>query len=64
MKRKFKDIRKQIQRTLTNEECTRMEIARKLDADYRTIERHLIWLCGTDKVERIKKNKKVYYRLT
>lgn len=64
MKRKFDDLRNKILKTLKDGGLTRMEIARKIDADYRTVDKHLIWLCGTDRIKRIKRDKSVYYRLS
>ncbi|MBL7169657.1 MAG: hypothetical protein ISS48_01400 [Candidatus Aenigmarchaeota archaeon] len=63
MKRSFEEIRNKILTTLTSSKITKMEIARNIDADYRTVERHLIWLIGTDKIKRVEKDKKVYYKL-
>lgn len=63
MKRKFDDLRNKILKTLKEGEFTRMEIARKINADYRTVDKHLIWLCGVEQVKRIKRDKKICYRL-
>ena len=63
MKRSFDEIRNKIINSLTESRMTKMEIARNIDADYRTVERHLIWLIGTDKVKKVEKDKKVYYKL-
>ena len=64
MKRKFKEIRESILQHLKEKSLTNMELSKELKADYRTINKHLIWLLGMEKIEKIKRNKKVYYKLT
>ena len=64
MKRKFTDLRSNILKVLSDKQLTRMEIARKISADYRTVDKHLIWLCGIERIRRIKRDKKAYYRLS
>ena len=63
MKRNFKEIRNKILKTLNKSKMTRMEIARNIDADYRTVERHIIWLIGIDKIKKVEKDKRIYYKL-
>ena len=63
MKRKFEDLRNKILKTLSDKPLTRMEIAKKIDADYRTVDKHLIWLCGVERIRKINRDKKIYYRL-
>ena len=63
MKRKFNDLRNKILKALNDGELTRMELARKINADYRTVDKHLIWLCGTEQIRKIKRDKKTLYRV-
>jgi len=63
MKRKFEEIRESILQNLGKKQLTNMELSKELKADYRTINKHLIWLLGMEKIEKIKINKKVYYKL-
>ena len=63
MKRTFKTIRNEILKLLETKIMTKMEISRAINTDYRTIEKHLIWLLGTERVMKVERNKKVYYKL-
>lgn len=63
MKRRFDEIRKKILKSIKNKPLTKMEISKEINADYRTVERHLIWLLGMGKIKTLKKNKKIYYKL-
>ena len=63
MKRKFEEIRRKILYYLEKRTMTKMELSKTINADYRTIERHLIWLLGNEKIKKIEKNKKVYYKV-
>lgn len=63
MKRSFDNIRSRILSVLNKSEMTKMEIAMGIKADYRTVERHLIWLIGTEVIKKINKNKNIYYKL-
>ena len=61
MKRKFLEIRKRMLANLEKTEMTRMQLAKSLRADYRTIDRHLIWLIGQEKIRKIPKDDKIFY---
>lgn len=61
MKRGFEEIREEILKHLSKNPMNRMELARAVDSDYRTIHRHLIWLIGVEKVKKQTKKDVVYY---
>ena len=52
-KKKFEDIRNRIIINLQKNNHTKMELAKLLKSEYRTIERHLIWLLGTEKIRKM-----------
>ena len=64
MKRNFDVIRKKILYVLNQNNMSRMEISRSVNADYRTVDRHLIWLIGYGKIRRIRRDKKTVYKLS
>lgn len=61
MKRKFSEIRKKILLTLNKKEMARMQLAKSLNADYRTIDRHLIWLLGEERIKKVRNGEKILY---
>lgn len=61
MKRNFEEIREGILKQLSKNQMNRMELARALGSDYRTIDRHLIWLIGIEKVKKLSKNNEIFY---
>ena len=63
MKREFSEIRKNILNHLSKKPMERMELARALKCDYRTIQRHLIWLAGEEKIKKSHRNDKTYYTI-
>ena len=63
MKRKFDELRTEILNTLMKKPMSRMELAKAIHSDYRTIERQLIWLLGLEKIKKIQKDNKVFYRV-
>ncbi|MBI2233296.1 MAG: hypothetical protein HYU56_05220 [Candidatus Aenigmarchaeota archaeon] len=63
MKRKFQDIRNKIFVAVSKKPLSKMEIAKTIKADYRTVDKHLIWLIGTQKIKKIIKGNKVVYKI-
>jgi DNA-binding transcriptional ArsR family regulator len=62
MKREFEEIRKKILLNLNKKPMTKMELSKIIKADYRTVERHLIWLIGTNRIKKVKFSGKTLYK--
>jgi predicted transcriptional regulator len=63
-KKTFNEIRENILKLLkTKKRLTATQISQILNADYRTIKRHVIWLKGLEKINSKKEGRKTYYFL-
>lgn len=63
-RRTYNEIRNSILSSLKEKVMTPTQLALTLNLDYRTIQRHLIWLKGTDKIKIVRKTgRKFYYKL-
>lgn len=63
-KKTFEDIRNKILQLLKiKKKLTATQISQMMNADYRTVKRHLIWLKGLEKIKYKKEGRKTYYLL-
>ncbi len=63
-KKTFEEIRNKILYLLkTKKRLTPTQISQIMNADYRTVKRHLIWLRGLEKIKYKKEGRKTYYFL-